>query len=183
MESKLQISFGFCIFVVFLILFLPIQWCFSVILAGIIHELFHMAAVLLCGGNILSISLSFTGAKIDTGPLTPQKQALCALAGPLGSFLILPLAYIFPELTLCGLIQGAYNLLPIYPMDGGRALRAVFPEPVCKGIETSSLVILSGISLWIAAKNLQFGLAVLFSVWHPAIQRKISCKEGNLAVQ
>ena len=57
--------------------------------------------------------------------MSPGRELICILAGPAASLLLLCLARIFPRVAICGLIQGCYNLLPIAPLDGGRALHCL----------------------------------------------------------
>lgn len=105
------------------------------------------------------------------------KEALCALAGPVGSFSVVLLAEYFPEAALFGLVQGLYNLLPVYPLDGGRILRCLLPWEICAGVEVFALVFGSGLCLWAASALPEFGSFCLICLWIPVIRRKISCKE------
>ena len=91
--------------------------------AAAIHEAGHCLAVLLCGGSIHSLALTARCAVLQTSPLSYRQEALCALAGPCAGFLLLFWVRLVPWLAFWGLMQGLYNLLPVYPMDGGRALR------------------------------------------------------------
>lgn len=183
MGHKVQINFGFCIFLALMILLLPIPWWTGAIIAALIHEGFHIMAVLICGGKIYDLSVTGMGAKIEAMSMTNAKQVFCALAGPLGSFSCLAASEYFPELAICGLIQGAYNLLPIFPLDGGRIIKYICAEGLCRGIEVFTLVMLTGIGLWLGTQSREVVLFFLISAWYPMIQRKISCKERNLAVQ
>lgn len=183
MEAKFQLTAGFCLFGALCVLMLPIPWLMGAMTAAVIHEVFHCIAVWLCGGRIRRFTLAAGGAKIETSPLPPGQSVLCALAGPLGSLCTLHFAECLPEAAVCGLIQGIYNLIPIYPLDGGRALRFFLPNAVCAGVEVSFLTVASGLSLALGVHQRDLGVALLLCLWFPVIQRKISCKEGKQAVQ
>ncbi len=176
MGNKLCIHSGTLILGALWLLVLPPAWAMGALLAACVHELFHLTAVLICGGQALSVSILPFGARLETTPLTPVKEALCALAGPLGSFLMLLTAEQFPEAALCGLIQGAYNLLPIYPLDGGRILHCLLPQALYRAVESFFLTLLTGIGLWMALQSREVGLIFLIALWNPVIQRKFSCK-------
>ena len=53
------------------------------------------------------------------------REVVCILAGPLGGLSLLLLCRRFPRVAICGMLQSVYNVLPIYPLDGGRALRGI----------------------------------------------------------
>jgi Zn-dependent protease len=183
MENKLKISPGVYIFGALCLLAMPIRWAAGILIAALIHELSHIAAVILCGGNIYSVSLGLGGARIEAGELSLGKSVCCALAGPVGSLSALIFSECFPEAALCGLIQGLYNLFPLYPLDGGRILRFLLPEPACRAIEVFFLIVGTGLSLWVGVFYLDLGYISAISLWFPVIQRKFSCKDGKLAVQ
>ncbi len=108
-----------------MLLFLPLRWCFSLVLASAVHELFHITAVLLCGCRIHHMDIRFGGAVIEAEPMTGCRELLCILAGPLGSLLLVLLYRYFPGIAVCALVQTGFNLLPLPHLDGGRALRCI----------------------------------------------------------
>lgn len=122
--TRIQIHAGAYLGAAASILLLPLNWMIGWVLASLIHEAGHLAALLCCHVPILEMELGLFGAKISTGPMTASQELLCAAAGPFCSFLLLFLAQRVPAAAIIGLMQGLFNLLPIYPLDGGRMVRS-----------------------------------------------------------
>lgn len=122
MRGRIRADDGFFFLMALLLLTLPLRWVLACFLAAMVHELGHALAVLLCGGRITGVMLSFRGARMDAAPLPVGAELVCVLAGPAASLLLLLLVRPFPRLALCGAVQGAYNLLPLGSLDGARAV-------------------------------------------------------------
>ncbi len=160
----------------FLILFFSNKWLLSWIAAAAIHEFGHLSAIKLLQIRVLNIEIGVFGAKIQTEPMTPGKELIVALAGPAGALLMLPFSRYIPQITVCILAQSFYNLLPVFPLDGGRAIRCLlatkmnkeklaFAEKVmlyvivcccvalCIGLKLGLLPIILGISLLVKYTN------------------------------
>ena len=105
-----------------LVLTLPLRWLLAALTAGAFHELCHLAAVRGLGGQVLKVRLKPGGAAIAAVLPEQGRELLAGLAGPVGSLLLRGVHRWFPRLALCGLVQGLFNLLPVRPLDGGRAL-------------------------------------------------------------
>lgn len=132
-----------------LLLLIPIRLLFAAIVSAAIHELFHIAALYWTNTEIYSIRIDVHGAKIDTAPMTYRQELVCALAGPLGGGLLLLFARWMPLVALSGAIQSLYNLLPLYPTDGGRALNCILHFVFADEAATKILVITETIFLMI----------------------------------
>lgn len=117
------------------VLLLPLKWLLAAYFAAMIHEFGHLLALKACRVTVSEIEAGMFGAKISTGALTPLQEIICTAAGPLASFSLLIFCRTVPVLALIGLIHCMFNLLPIYPMDGGRILRAL----ICQLSEKTSL--------------------------------------------
>ena len=124
-RRSVDIDGGFWLILGLMVLLFPVRFLAGVLLAALIHELGHLLALKLTGGQVLSIRLRSFGARIEAAPMPPGRTALCALAGPTAGALTIFAYKTFPELALAGLVQTVFNLLPVYPLDGGMALRNI----------------------------------------------------------
>ena len=115
---------GIIILVIWLYV-VPLKWLLSWLVAVLIHELGHCMLLVIMGGQILSVRISSFGCKIESTALTPLRELICIIAGPFFALSILFLYRYIPRIAFCALVQSVYNLLPIYPLDGGRILRTL----------------------------------------------------------
>ena len=118
------------------ILLFPLSWIIAIVVAAFIHEMGHYIAVRCCGRKISKFKIGLTGALLETGDLSAGQEFLCTLAGPLAGLLPMLVMQWVPRVAFCALIQSLFNLLPIYPLDGGRCLRCLarllsLPEKCC----------------------------------------------------
>lgn len=120
-----------------------------------IHELGH-AVVLRRQGIKTSpiVFLPFLGAVIamKSMPKDAYKEAQMALGGPilgsLGALACLLASYatgsdLLQALAYTGFLLNLFNLIPVVPLDGGRAVAAVHP-----GIWYAGVVLLIGVIVW-----------------------------------
>ena len=121
---NIRVEFGFYLFLACGALLLPIKLLFAWLLAVAVHEVFHLLVLRCFRVQIFSFRITSRGAVIETEPLPGYKECICALAGPLGGLLLLLLRRWLPFTAICGLLHSCYNLIPIYPLDGGRAVRS-----------------------------------------------------------
>ena len=125
MRSRVAVSPDFCFVLAVGILVLPFPCVLGWFLAATFHEICHLLALKVLGVQVYGVVITSSGAQMDTEPMTPIREAICAAAGPLGALMLIMSAKWFPELSVCCFIQSVYNLLPIYPLDGGRVLRGI----------------------------------------------------------
>ena len=151
---EISVSAGACITGCLFILLVPLDFTVSFFLAAEIHEVGHLLMLLLFRVPVWCICFETGGASIQTDPLEPKEELFCAAAGPVASFLCLLLLRRFPLLGICALIQGSFNLLPIYPMDGGRVFRCCclllcprYEASICKAVEIACIAIIFGLCI------------------------------------
>ena len=110
----------------------------------LLHELAHSVVARSLGVPIKSITLFLFGgvAELEAEPTSARAEFWIAIAGPVMSLCLslgfwvlefsvvwsgLPdtLAAVFAYLALINLVLALFNLLPAFPLDGGRVLRAI----------------------------------------------------------
>lgn len=138
----------------FLLLFLitsQFEIYIIVMIFAIIHELGHLLAGVILKFKVDEIKLTPMGVrlqfkienreynkKVKKGNLFNLKKAIIAIAGPITNLVILIVliilkniglnftnTYIYQIIIYSNLLIAIFNLLPIYPMDGGRVINEI----------------------------------------------------------
>ena len=170
MGRKIEISFGFMALVCILA-WVQMELCALFLLAILVHELGHLLAMKLCGISIEHVSVKAAGAVIYGVFRSYRHELLCAAAGPVSSMLLAILSCrLLPVLSIASGLLGLVNLLPLYPLDGGRILRAALlmhgKEEIALRICSRTAFVLCGILMlgacWITVE-LQAGIWPIFA--------------------
>ncbi|WP_437811486.1 site-2 protease family protein [Sorangium sp. So ce1078] len=121
----------------------PLAWgailAVGLFVAVLAHELAHSFVALRNGIRVRAITLMMLGGVSQMERDDPEHEAWMAFAGPLMSFGIALGSYAVYRLlpapaevgaallafAITNAILGAFNLLPAFPMDGGRVLRGL----------------------------------------------------------
>jgi len=126
---------------VFSYIMMGLSAAFLLFVSVILHELMHSIVAKSMHINVKEITLFFFGgvANISTEKLKPKTEFWTAISGPLLS-IYLGILFYFLSILFSGflffypilvyaykinLTLGIFNLLPGYPLDGGRVLRSI----------------------------------------------------------
>ena len=174
---SLEVRPGAVVLLAGLYFLLPLRWCARLALTVTAHELGHVAALILCGAQVSGLRMEGCGLVLRT--------VTAALAGPAagaGLFCILRgLGYIAcAELSL---LFSCVNLLPVLPLDGGRALYAALAALAGERAAERTLDVL-GLVLPVALMVLGLALFArgcglapgVFGAWLALLQPGMTCQ-------
>lgn len=125
-RDRIRISGGFWLLAAWFTLVNGWQLLAVILSAALLHELGHLLVLYLLGGRVLGLRISIFGAELvtDAARLSYPGELAAVLAGPAvnllcGLLLARGHAWVAAgaHLSLC-----LFNLLPVRPLDGGRAL-------------------------------------------------------------
>lgn len=159
-QRFLNIQPGWVLVVCALYYINPMNTFWPFMAAVICHELGHAAALWTMGVPICQLRLELSGAALVTAPMDYRSEIVCALAGPTVNLLFLVLRHQYPVFAMMSLLLACFNLLPVYPLDGGRILRAALllrwdERTVCM-VMTSVAFLFSAVimmaALWISVR-------------------------------
>ena len=140
-KLKINIHPTFIVFACLLIYFGQALLFFNYLLVIFLHELSHAFIARRLGYNIKNIKLIPFGIclNINSFSITPKDEIKIALAGPITNlFLVLctvAIWWVFPStynytyiFCYANFITAIFNLIPAFPLDGGRVLLAILKQ-------------------------------------------------------
>lgn len=134
--NKVRIRFSFLLFNALLFSFRDGVMILSFYAVCLLHELGHIAALRLTGGELRSVEFSCFGIKMTAAPAANIGRGIIVLlSGPAVNLLLyaaLRLADMGGETALLSLCAGLFNLLPYSFLDGGAVLDLLAEGAACE---------------------------------------------------
>jgi len=140
-KLKINVHPTFIVFACLLIYFGQAFLFFNYLIVILVHEITHAIVARKLGYNIKNIKLIPFGIclNINSTNLMPKDEIKIALAGPLINFFLalitMALWWIFPDtynytnlFFYANFITATFNLIPAFPLDGGRVLLAILKQ-------------------------------------------------------
>ena len=165
-------------FIIILYIFMQSTKIFALTFIFILlHELGHLVTGITIGLKVKKINMHISGLSVEFENYGKQRNAnkiVVDIAGPLINIIALVIAIIIKqeEIAYINLLLAIVNLLPIYPLDGGRILRTLlrkrftYKETInfIESISQYTLIILTAIAscYLLIGKNIGIFIAILY---------------------
>lgn len=188
-----SISGGFVICFAALGLILGYEFLLIVALAVLAHEAGHILAILMFKGKIKEVRFEYVGVLIryDGGKMSYIAELITAFAGPMMNIVIALVAAFLGKrfglfwfaLSGFSLVLGAFNLIPIAILDGGRMLYMTMAqcwdidvaEKSCFAVSCAFSLLLMVLGAWVlrvSGWNYTLLLCGLWLFWSSAIVKR-----------
>lgn len=122
-KQFIEIQPGFFLITAAYLLSLPFGTVKGILIAALLHEMGHLIATASLGGKVRRIIIGVWGIQLQADFSYRWQSALAILSGPAVSLFLVLLYPVYPSVAVWGLLQCLVNLLPLYPLDGGRLCR------------------------------------------------------------
>lgn len=168
LRDRLRVSPGFCLLTVWFALDNGWELLGIVLFAAAVHELGHCLALRLLGVPVAGLRVGVFGAELaaDRSGLSYAGELAAVLAGPGANLLCAAAATLlggtrWVEFTGANLVLCAFNLIPLRPLDGGRALEllaawAAGPaagERIARWIGGIAALLLAALLVWVMVRT------------------------------
>lgn len=136
-ELRIKVNLKIFLFIILVILTKQIELYCYLMLFLFIHEIGHLIVGILCGFkpkelNIMPFGASISFKNYENKENEEIKKAIVALAGPLVNIIIAGITCLLDiseiiklRITYTNIIIALFNLITIYPLDGGRILKSI----------------------------------------------------------
>ena len=151
MDKRITVSPAFVALICLLIYLDPGGWALPFLLACALHEAGHLLAMRCYGLRLDRICIGAGGAVICTHFPSKHAECLIALAGPgVNALLFIAFRHIWLQLSLVSALLLCYNLLPVFPLDGGRILRCLLGRQISTAIAWGTVAALLAAAIYAA---------------------------------
>ena len=138
---KIKLNLNIFLFLILFFITNQVEIYTLIMLFALIHEMAHLICGVLLGFKPdtlrimpLGFSIEFEtnvddyNIKVEKSNILSVKKILIALAGPLANIFIVIFGFIFNidiNIIYANFLISIFNLIPIYPLDGGRILKNI----------------------------------------------------------